>query len=311
MARLRKSYKYNLGEDAVYLNPEKLSVVERVCLRMGVSPDNLPSNIPVELTPELFEFLTALHESEHVTQHTFDPASEKWCLAKDLNNLTEYGRNIFAPAPYELMEEVDADLAVIEYLKEEGMDNVAKFRLDMREIRSMTLKVPALPEGSLLNSDAYTHDLSTILGHYVETGDVIDPSRYIHEKSLLVEKIIIELGMPTYWFGNLQYKCEEKATREPELSEISAVYNEIYMRPQNIRFALENLLERGKLDGLQKFEAENFIAAAKRMGYEAEPLATQEYKAQVETTLKALYGISEPGQDSDLSVDNKPPISSL
>ncbi len=55
-----------------FWNKDTITLWNKDCSHISmlgaVAPDNLPPEIPVDFTPELLEFLFALHEAEHATQ---------------------------------------------------------------------------------------------------------------------------------------------------------------------------------------------------------------------------------------------------
>lgn len=281
-----------------------LSFQKKLAAFIGCSPNNLPLNIPPELTPELLDFLTALHESEHITQSSvMEFYGNKFALFGKESSLGLENGGFCERSFFEtLMTEVDADFSEIMYLKEERMDNVAQFLLDMRTIGSFTIKFPKFDMDSL-----YDHDTAMILNHYMDTGEVFDPEYVCAEKKALIEKVYGELGIKPDWFGRVRSVCGMTATRSPAEEECSAA-NAVFpkMPPQFIRGALEGLLDKGALEGLQKQEAEAFVAASERVGYEAFPVSlTESYKEAIETLYGNLYGVQFSISDPPVSLGMK------
>jgi len=299
---------YEIYDDRVSVDPGKNTqyIVSSFSI---IAPDNLPPNIPEELTPELFGFLMALHESEHVTQYTFegsifkkqqtefDPrAPDFGCDDKQVSEIAET-----------IIAEVDAELAVLKFLREQEMNHVAQFYLDMRCVSSFTKTCPYLFEKNL------DHDVSTIISHYEETGEVLDPDKFLEEKKELLDKLHKEMGVGSEWIDSIMTKNQSDGIRKLHPAEIESVVKQLPpMPPQVIMHALQSLLDKGELDGLQKLEAENFIEAVKHMGYEPDPNPAfmEEYKEQVNGAIvKHMNEFGKTGQEIDLStnVSSAPP----
>lgn len=286
---------YLLDSKAMCLNSQN-DVRERIGSFMRASFDNLPHNIPKELTPELMSFVVALHESEHARQFQYKKSEN----GDDRLTSVTYGSinedQIYKNSVVEaVMSEVDADLPVVRFLKEEGMENVAQFYLDMRMIAGFTTKFPFCGAGS------YAHDLSMILDQYEKTGKLMDPDEYLSDKMILIERLYEDLGIGKELFSGLilrkYIKSDYLISETIDLEKFIDALPEI--SPQKIRCALENMLERGDLGGIEKLEAENFIAAAERMGYKADPDPNyiQNYKDQINAVVNEYFGSSAPKAD--------------
>jgi len=306
---------YNVMRGRLLLDMGVSDVASFVSKFMHVSPDNLPLNIPDELTPELVVFLVALHESEHVMQ--WGEVGAKSTASTFAKGKTYENKDI----PFVIMQEADADSPVIKYLREDGKGNVAQFWLDMRTVSSFTDKFPLMYPAkyvdnfaSVLNplgdwgykvdsrkylrksmSELYGHDSASILAYSEKNGAVIDPEYYLREKEALVKNVHESMEIEESWFISLVNRCRDEGERTPTVSEaVNVMKNISPMSPQKIRYALDDLMGRGSLDGLQRLEAENFIAAAERMGYEADPDPdfVQIYKDQVCDAVGNMYGVN-------------------
>ena len=252
---------------------------------LGVAPDNLPPNVPSELTQELLEHLAALHEAEHATQFSREiddvsgDVSIREAMLSDIKNTLSFERKF--------MREVDSDLSVIETLNDMGLGNVAQFWQDARANNSMIDHIYNFI------GRAYEHDTHSTLAHFIETGDTIDPEEFISEKRMLVERIRGEMGVFT---GKLLCIIGEYPNLETalELEENKQYGMHMEVKPQGIMHAVQTLLDDDQLDGMQKWEAENYMAAMDRLGYVADP--NYDYEAQLRDVLENKMGLKTSDQ---------------
>lgn len=266
-----------------YKGTFNLSGRETIAGFMKVAPDNLPPNIPKELTPELFHHLVALHEAEHVTQTSFEndkvtgkpvPSSGKKLFVRDDEGLAGF-------LPVKIIGEADADNTVLTALDQMELPHVSQFWLDMRICASFTGKFFETPD------KAYKHETSSVLSHFRETGDVLDMDIFIPQKNELMAKIqrevmgfdmvgITEISgrvlkdYPRLSFDQVEQfgVAMQEKVREMQADPSVQVKD---ITPQGMMSVVGGLLEAGKLGGLQKWEAENYMAAMNRLGYEAIP----------------------------------------
>ncbi len=272
-------------ENKIVLSDKDVSIASM----LSVAPDNLPPNIPPELTQELLEHLIALHEAEHATQFSHENVvsqtghvvnSIKETMLSDVGSRTGFERNF--------MREVDGDFSIIDTLHDMEYENVAQFWLDMRASSSAV--------GYIFDfeGDAYEHDTSSILKHYVNTGEVIDPAEFMSEKRALAEKIRGEVGVFAGELAGIlsEYPDFLKLSRDAEV--IKEIDKFTKIKPQGIMHAVQTLLDEGQLEGMQEWEAENYMAAMDRLGYEPDP--NYDYEAQLRDVLENKMGLKTADQ---------------
>lgn len=266
----------------------RISPPPSLAFYLGVSENNMPPNISESVTPELMHHLKLVHEAEHATQFIFkrdeqtgeiDQTSARF----EISNRSPYAYGL----EEEIIKEADADLAVQKYLEDIGEPEVAQFILDARMSRSFVEQYLASSD------DSYEHDTSSILQHFKETGDVIDVETFIYEKSALMDKINKEVGFGLYDLSSMV--SEYDVTREQLRAMQMEHQTELAIRPQGVMHAVQSLLERGELEGLQKWEAENYMAAMTRLGYE--PQENYDYESQLRNVLENGMGLQKKPEE--------------
>lgn len=281
-----------------------------ICGEMGVSRDNLPPNIPSSYTAELEVFLTAVHESEHVTQYSLNKNPDgsvdvnmSPSLVLEDETIEHYGVGYYQLAN-RVMAEVDSVRAVMSYLREEGMEDVAQFRMDGKTIGSFTNKFPSA------SGHNFAHEVATILNYHEKTGEILDPKAIIDAKAHLIWRLQADFGVGDRWISSVVGDSQMSATRNPTREEIVKTLGDFpHISPQKMMHRLQELLDEGEFDGLQKLEAENFIVAAERMRYEPDPTPLEEYaqayRDQVRNAVDQMYGVPDAEQvvKNDMKVD--------
>ncbi|MGH1375010.1 MAG: hypothetical protein ACRBCK_01570 [Alphaproteobacteria bacterium] len=235
---------------------------------LAVTPDNLPPSMPESFTNELYLHLVALHEAEHMSQHSYDlhPESGEINVSTIKSNLV-LNETEMSTVGRELLEEADSDNAVLEHLDDMGQEDASQFWLDMRMAASFTHRFA----GNTYK--IYEHDTSSILSHYRETGDIIDVDQFVEQKGELMAKIQREvLGADMKELMAVMAEYPQLSTAElRKLSDVATSGQEqINLTPQRLMHTVKGLLESGELDGLQKWEAQNYLKAVERLGYEAD-----------------------------------------
>lgn len=118
----------------------------------------LAPKIPASLSPELFDFLVALHEAEHLKQ-------------KD----HPVFRNGTRPDLKMLADEIDADMAAVNYLNGTGEKEVKDFYLAYRNVDSFARNGP--------------HGTANFIRLLEETGKQIDLEKFSTENAILKSRI--------------------------------------------------------------------------------------------------------------------------
>ena len=288
---------YSIMLQQVGLGPEDIGAF------LAVSPDNLPPNIPEELTPELMTHLFALHESEHVTQFTYKTDEKEGYVIPDTIQRTfmrEDPDTIPDLDSVDSIKEVDGDLAVVTHLDEMDLGHVSQFWLDGRICASFNHKFTE----SAYNH--YEHDASSIVSYFRETGQVIDPAEFLEHKNELMTKIQPAImGMDKQ--AIIGVLTEYPTLSRDQITQFTEIMNngeydlKPDVRPQTILFAVQELLDDGALDGLQKWEAENYVAAMGRLGYEpVQPhIPEMSYEDQIRDILENNMGIHKIGEEPE------------
>lgn len=273
---------YHAGSDTIMLAPSRVGIDTF----MWITKDNLPPNIPEQLTPDLLFHLVALHETEHVTQFSLEKTDDGQDVTSIKSTLVQ-GHNPNYNLMSDIAKEVDADLAIIKHLENLDLPNVAQFWKDMRSVASFVVHFP------LSSPDGMPHDTTAILHHFETTGKVLDPDHLIDEKLDLAGKIHDKLGINRDFLSTMMVinTTPPLETLEAKLQEES-VRKDLLMRPQQIMTAVQELLNEGQLTGLQKWEAENYMDAMHRLGYTPEPAG--DYTNKAANALKTHFGYTIP-----------------
>lgn len=268
---------------------------------LNVTQDNLPPNIPKVFTPELVTQLAALHEAEHVTQiaSLHDPktgevisGSQYASIIKDNpkvtpdqdSEMTRIGN--LKVNPDTLALEVDADLPVVESLKDMGYEDGAQFWLDMRNVSAVTRHFPFEKKA------VFEHDVGPAVSHFERTGEVLDTSVIMNERQKLVRAIKAEMSAdPAVVSMDYPGLYGAKAMRYIESKEGQEA---LMVRPQVVLSATKTLLEKGELSPLQAKLAEQYVESAERMGYNPE---ISDYNAQMRHVFENNMGL-KPAQDT-------------
>jgi hypothetical protein len=281
-------------EEELHFGTKEMELEEKLVGNFGKNPDFLPPNIPKELTPELMDFLTALHEMEHTTQYNIPQKEDGEVKRGSVSSaIVKLGAPLSSRvgSGFEIMGEVDAEGApmayVATYLREEGMENIAQFYEDMREF-------------NLLD---WEHDLSLVLSHHEETGEVIDPAYYAQEMRGLYMKVIEGVGIDCNYFSELlsQYSYEDikkvigNAALENDMNNLPKKIGDV--TPQKFMYAAQKLLESGELEGVSKMKAEKYVEAMERLGYKPDPQGIVGYKEAVKEVIDKYLG--EPSETGE------------
>ena len=183
----------------------------------------------------------------------------------------------------EIVKEVDSDNAVIQYLKDSGQDDMAQFWLDMRMSRSFMAQFLST------STESTEHDTASIVANFQKTEEVLDINHFIEQKQALMEVVRQEMGMGER-NHNLSimsdYPDAMQAIRYNENLDIKKYEQAITVKPQGIMHVVKTLLAEDKLDGMQKWEAENYMESMERLGYE--PDADYSYEAQMRSVFEDI-----------------------
>lgn len=266
---------YNITQDAILISNAGMSVGQA----LHVSEHNLPPNTPKEVTSALLVHLSALHEAEHSMQYRrqADPDSGRVSIffkTLDGENESEAGNMLLSEA---LLGEADSDYAVVKHLQDMEYKHIGQFYLDIRAGGSMTEHLIATP------IEAGEHDTSSIIGHFLETGETMDAQAFIEAKWDLASKLREETGIsgvPMEILGKYNLSYEYFVQN----------FDALAPEPQGVMHAVQTMLDRGDFEGLQKWEAENYLASMERLGYKADP--DFNYETQLRRTFENEMGLS-------------------
>lgn len=284
---------YDPNTDDVSVNTRTDNLLERVCSVTGVPLDNPPPKIPDEYTAELDVFLATLHESEHAVQRNVKKDEFGYVDFRATTSTLVTSTNVAASGEsYSIISEADADLPILEFLEREGMHDSAQFWFDMREVASFTTKTP-IPYYPGLSGHG-VHDTNFTISHHRDGGGVIDPEVFMSEKMDLMGKVYKEMGIGNVLtdsyaakvadvFSNFSMRDIKDCFGRTEVdTEVSPI------RPQKIMTALQNLLDEDRLDGVQELDAQNYMAAMGRLGYQPEPALMPGYAEEVAQHLENI-----------------------
>jgi len=278
---VKVSYKEERGSSYSYRTDDIALGQESLTWLLGVSKDNLPPNIPEAFTPELSAHLTALHESEHATQYVGKRDSVTGNAIGRIESFTISDRPIIEYGlAEEIIKEADSDHVIMQHLDDLELPEVKEFYLDARMTRSFVTQFLSSRD------ESHEHDTASLLRHFEETGEVIDVDHFVEEKRALMEKINNEFGFGVDEYFNVFMDYEIDSRR---LSEDQGQYQlDLAVKPQQLMHAVQSLLDKGELDGVQKWEAENFMSSMERLGYE--PDGNYTIEAQIRDVLHNKMG---------------------
>ena len=266
----------------------RISPPPSLAFYLGVSESNMPPNIPESVTPELMHHLKLIHEAEHSTQFNYSTDPETGEVDRTRGNFRISNRSPYEyTVAEEIIKEADADLAVQNYLHDIEEPEVAQFIMDARMNRSFV-------EQYLTSSDdSLEHDTSSIVSHFMETGEVIDVDEFIQAKRELMDKINKEVGFGLYDLSAMvsEYDVTPRQLRELQMDH----QTELAIRPQGVMHAVQSLLDRGELEGLQEWEAQNYIQAMTRLGYE--PQENYDFEAQLRHVIENDMGLQKKPEE--------------
>jgi hypothetical protein len=280
---------YAFKKDELYLNPSELTLVKL----LHVAADNLPPNIPHELAPELLSHLMELHEAEHVTQYSFLKGQNTGMVITDSLRSTITGGSVDAEdLKLHIVAELDADLPVLKHLRDMGLDNVAQFWEDART------NVSYVDSFMSLGKEITWHDTSSLNSYYEETGKLIDLDSYISARKSLTLEIMDKMHFSEDEVKRIKADYPNLKENEKVIALNSSAEGKasVSVRPQGLLYAVQSLLEKGELKGLQKWDAENYVKAMDRLGYTADPNYT--YEAHMRDVIENKLGIEPLSKNS-------------
>lgn len=268
---LKAGFKVSFSDEkrstaSVVLNQIDIGMEGDIAVFMGVKPDNLPPNIPDAFTEELYHHLMALHESEHMSQMAYDldPSGQYVNTSTLKSKLVVYGEDASLVADGNI-KEADSDNAVLEHLDDMGYEHLSQFWLDGRMVASF---MHGFGDSQY---DIYEHDTASLLSYYRETGEIIDIDKFAEEKGQLMATIRSEF-MGADMTELRAVMDEYPPLTSDELHRLSDITknksDKMEVTPQRMMHTVQGLLERDELDGLQKWEAQNYIETVERLGYE-------------------------------------------
>lgn len=139
-------------------------------LQVGpVGDQNDPPSKAPPFSKEIWEFMQAMHESEHAASH----AEKKVPVVGDKN------LNFLA-------EEIDADMAMLNFLKENNMDEGIEYLLQIRMNNSFKIGFRQI----------FEHDTASFLRIYEHSGQQLDLEKFVNEKKDLMNRIADEMFLP-------------------------------------------------------------------------------------------------------------------
>ncbi len=291
----KNKYSFGADGDEIHLDPEFITIAKF----LGVSEDNLPPNVPTDLTHELFGHLIALHEAEHATQLHLpkDQDTGKVDLRSVRSNLVADGVSEI-DLNNKIVRETDADVPVLEHLRDMELEHVGQFWKDSRMTVSFVNSFP------MITDEALRHDSSSLLSYHQATGKVIDLDTFVSEKKALLNNVHKELGFEEGKFMSIMQDYPDLLTSERAAAAMSSqeVDDSLRVTPQAIQHAVQNLLDKGELSEMQAWEAQNYVNAMGRLGYEADP--NFDYEANIRDTLENKIGLKSVSQQSIDASDN-------
>jgi hypothetical protein len=202
----------------------------------GFDQNDLPGK-PPPYSKELGDFLTSLHEAEHLTRQQDEIA--KW---------REAGKPpTWKGMPDEQVTqagEIDSDLAVMKYLDAQNEPGAKEYWLQGRQVESFAFGVV---------SDNLNHDTATFLRVYQQTGKQIDLEEFENQKHGLMEKIrqkanIADIGGGRGKTGDIMGAVQDVLADDAKEKDPNK-----------------------KLKPVQRAEAESFLTDATALGYKANP----------------------------------------
>jgi len=240
---------------------------------MRTYPDNLPPNIPHNLNQNLLEHIVTLHETEHVTQNKIEHVEGRgFFIVSNVHNVAD-------SIEKDWVHEMDADLAVVKYLECLGYFDVAQFWLDGILVNSFTGQFP------LSGAETLIDDVSSTIAHYSDTGEVLDFKYFALQKLSLLTKVQVEMNASHDEMNNIIQDYPDF------LSEVPKEFIPYFAaKPQGVMHAVQTLLDKGDLKDMEKWEAENYMAAMERLGYEPDP--NYSYSDQLRDTLENKMGLA-------------------
>jgi hypothetical protein len=190
-------------------------------------------------TPEQWEFLIALHESEHAKQTDFESLFQK-ITTTNPDQVTSQKKTIMQYA------EIDADMAIMRAIDELGIPAMKQDWLQARHVASFML----LPNLKDIRNEILTHDTATFIRIFEKSGQHIDLDIFRAEKALLLEKVF------------------QKLENEGRANEVSNVMGAV------LDILIDDVAETDpskKLTAIQRDQAITFISDANALGYTANP----------------------------------------
>lgn len=169
-----------------------------------LDPQDLPGKDP-PWTADQYEFLLALHESEHAMERAHPVTTESY--HKDYRGQAR---------------EIDADRAVLNAMKDfEGSEAMSAYWLQIKNIASFK---NALRLGGL------SHDTASFLRVHEETGEQLDPLRFHLEKSRLIFKIKDRLAPGESQMANIMGATRDVLTQDETLTPLQRYEAEQFLR---------------------------------------------------------------------------------
>lgn len=277
---------YNMiNDDGVLIDEISVSSKFIDNIFLGADDPKAPPNIPESFTPEMLVHLITLHEVEHTTQYKFDVDSENRPISSTATSNVingDFPRD--DDLAFKIITEADGDNTIIQYLENTENEDIAQYWLDMRMNRSF------MAQFNPYGSESFEYDTASIVSHFRETGEVLDVDHFLDQKGELMELVREQMGMGgnRRFEINMEYPEANQAIRYNKELDLTKYARDMVVSPNAMMHAVKTLLEDDRLEGMQKWEAENYMASMERLGYEPDPDPDYSYEEVLRAGLEQI-----------------------
>lgn len=191
-------------------------------IALGFSANDLPKKASPFKNDEL-ECIVAIHEAKHANQY-------------DGNRLKLKTPDGMSPRVQEMASDIDADLAIVNFLEKAGRHDLKDYWLQKRQLMSFLTFNP-------FHETSLGHDVAAFIEIYKKTGQQLDLEKFHKEKWDLLKQVHKNLS---------------------EQDQHNVIVNEISPSVYNLVVATRKTLEQNSnLSNIQKEQARAFLEAAK------------------------------------------------